>query len=77
MQEMWLFGQLDTVRTSETVKDTEEQAKILAGLVERIVRGLGVKGEEQEEKEEDDDHDDDDDGGGAEVGVGVGSGVEA
>ena len=69
MQEMWLFGQLDTVRTSETVKDTEEQAKILAGLVERIVRGLGVKGEEKEEKENDDD--------GTEVGVGVGSGVEA
>lgn len=43
MQEMWLFGQLDTVRTSEKFKDTEKQAKILAGLVERVVKGLGME----------------------------------
>ena len=52
MQEMWLFGQLDTVRTSEKFKDTEEQAKMLAGLVERLVKGLGVKEKEAKEEEE-------------------------
>ena len=45
MQEMWLFGQLDTVRTNEKFKETEERARTLAGLVEGFVKGLGVGGD--------------------------------
>ena len=42
MQELWLFGQLDTVKNNDKLKDTEERAKTLAGIVERVVKGLGV-----------------------------------
>ena len=44
MQELWLFGQLDTVKTDDKFKDTEERAKTLAGLVEGLVKGMGVDG---------------------------------
>ena len=47
MQELWLFGQLNTVQpqngdsTTEFAK-TEDRARTLAELVQEAVRGLGV-----------------------------------
>lgn len=36
MKEMWLFGQLDTLRRSEVEQKTEEDARLVAELLGRL-----------------------------------------
>ncbi|KAK4987160.1 hypothetical protein LTR66_007675 [Elasticomyces elasticus] len=37
MQEMWIFGQLNTVGESETERKTDENAKVVARLLEKLL----------------------------------------
>jgi len=36
LQEMWLFGQLDTVGDSKAKQQTDENAKLVAGLLQQL-----------------------------------------
>lgn len=49
MQETWLFGKLDTIGESKVERRTEEDVKVVAGLlggmIEEADRDVGYKGE--------------------------------
>lgn len=47
MQELWLFGQLDTLKKSESEVKMEEDAKVVAQLLRRLVKAQDVEGEKQ------------------------------
>jgi hypothetical protein len=46
MQEIWLFGKLDTIGDSKVQEETERDAKVIVGLLEQLKGGGGdVSGE--------------------------------
>ncbi|KAJ9665761.1 hypothetical protein H2201_004069 [Coniosporium apollinis] len=47
MQELWLFGQLDTLKKSESEVKMEEDAKVVAQLLRRLVKAQDVEGEKE------------------------------
>jgi len=49
MQEMWLFGQLNTLGRSKLEQETEEDAKVVQSLLERVVKSQGAAGQSDEE----------------------------
>lgn len=49
LQEMWLFGQLDTVGESRVLGETDRMAKEVGELLGRLAeKGVGVQGESGE-----------------------------
>lgn len=54
LQEMWLFGQLNTVGESKVQQQTDENAKVVAKLLQQLVdRQNGAQAGEGEDKGQD------------------------
>jgi hypothetical protein len=51
LQEMWLFGQLDTMGESKVQQQTDENAKVVAELLRQLAARQGLS--QDEEKMED------------------------
>jgi len=51
MQEMWLFGQLDTLGRSKLERETEEDARIVQALLGTVVRGQDAEQGDEEKIE--------------------------
>lgn len=47
MQEMWLFGQLNTLGESRAQRETDENARDVAGLLKRLTEAKFGAGEVQ------------------------------
>lgn len=45
MQEMWLFGQLNTLGESEVQQKTDEEAKIVGELLKKVLEMQQASGE--------------------------------
>ena len=41
LQEMWLFGELNTVGESKAQQQTDEDAKVVAGLLQQLLERQG------------------------------------
>jgi hypothetical protein len=48
LQEMWLFGQLNTLGESKVQQQTDENAKVVAGLLKQLVGLQGTESQPQQ-----------------------------
>lgn len=51
MQEMWLFGQLNTIGESEVQQQTDENAKLVGELLQKVMQmRAGTEGQSGQEQ---------------------------